>query len=367
MRIGLVAPPFIPVPPVAYGGTELFISHLLHGLVGRGHQVTVYANGQSQVPCRLKWRYFESDWPLTDLAAAHRKNIDHAAWAIKDAEEAVDVLHLQDAVGVPFTRLVRPPVVLTLHHPHEPMLSEMYLQHPDVAYVAISEAQRRREPMPKVAVVHHGVEPSNYAFSSRKQGYLAFLGRIAPCKGAHIACEVARRSGLPLKLAGEVQPAFQEYWRQRVLPYVGHDGIEYVGEADHARKNELLSRARALLFPIDWDEPFGLVMIEAMACGTPVLAFDRGSVPEIVRDGLSGWICRDVAEMAARAIDPAIPAEWCREWVASRFSTERMVDDYLAIYERVMSGRAPVETKDKAAVGGDPNCDPDINDCVPAL
>src|SRR5262245_57725025 len=257
MHIALVAPPFIPVPPLRYGGTELFVAHQAQGLVSRGHEVTVYANGDSRVPCRLKFRYPHSDWPLGDGIASHLKNVDHTAWAIEDAAHSADILHLQDGVGVSLTRFVGTPAVLTLHHPHEPELSTHYMRYPRIQYIAISDAQRRREPMPRMRVIHHGVDVSDYVFNARKGDYLAFLGRMAPCKGAHLACEVARKSGLPLKLAGEIQPLYRDYWEQKVLPFVGHHGVEYVGEADRIIKNELLSRARALLFPIEWDEPFG--------------------------------------------------------------------------------------------------------------
>jgi glycosyltransferase involved in cell wall biosynthesis len=173
---------------------------------------------------------------------------------------------------------------------------------------------------------------------------------MVPCKGAHTAINVARRAGLRLKLAGEVQPMFGDYWREVVLPQVDGDRVQYIGEADGALKNELLSGARALLFPIDWEEPFGLVMIEAMACGTPVLAFGSGSVPEIVRDGVSGWICADVDEMIARAVAPGIPAGPCRSWAEARFSCERMVDGYLDLYDRLRAGdRQPAAVERPAA------------------
>jgi glycosyltransferase involved in cell wall biosynthesis len=214
----------------------------------------------------------------------------------------------------------------------------MYERYPDVAYVAISCAQARKEPMPAVTVVHHGIALDDYQFRDDKEDYVAFLGRMVPCKGAHTAIEVARRAGLRLKLAGEIQPMYAQYWRDEVLPNIDGDRVEYVGEAAHAEKNELLSRARALLFPIDWDEPFGLVMIEAMACGTPVLAFAGGSVEEIVSDGVSGWICSDAGDMAAKAQATAVPPESCRAWVATHFSRERMVDRYVDVYQRARSG-----------------------------
>jgi glycosyltransferase involved in cell wall biosynthesis len=338
MHIGIVAPPFIAVPPAAYGGTELFIADLAAELHARGHRVIVYANGESRLPCELKWRYPVADWPIRDPLAAQLKNADHSAWAVRDAAGEVDILHLNDVVAVPFTRFVDVPALLTVHHPHEPALSAMYAQYPHVEYVAISAAQARREPMPSLHVVHHGLSIDQYTFGERKDGYLAFLGRMAPCKGAHRAIAIARRAGVPLKLAGEIQPPFVDYWEREVRPHVDGRFIEYLGEADRTLKNELLSRAQALLFPIDWDEPFGLVMIEAMACGTPVLAFPRGSVPEIVRHGVSGWLCRTAEEMAARAADPAIAPCSCRAWAVEHFSRGRMAEEYVALYARAQAG-----------------------------
>jgi glycosyltransferase involved in cell wall biosynthesis len=335
MRVAIVAPPFIPVPPIAYGGTELFVAQLAEGLVDQGHTVIVYANGESRVRCEVRWLYPNGDWPPTDPAAAHLRNADHTAWAIRDAAQSADVVHLNDVIGLPFTRFVDVPVVLTIHHPHEPVLSAMYERYPRVGYVAISDAQARREPMTQITVVHHGLRLDDYIFKDAKEGYLAFLGRMVPCKGAHAAIAVARLAGVRLKLAGEVQPMYEQYWRDEVLPHIDGDQIQYLGEADDVLKNELLSGARALLFPIEWQEPFGLVMIEALACGTPVLAFEGGSVAEIVRDGVTGWICRDVAEMATRAMSPGIPPQSCLAWVSRYFSRERMVDQYLDVYRRV--------------------------------
>jgi len=340
MRIAIVSPPFIAVPPKRYGGTELFIAHLAARLHERGQEVTVYGNGESRLPCRVKWRYAADDWPLDDTVRADLKNIDHTAWAMRDAADSADLIHLNDIVGVPLTQFVKTPAVMTLHHPHEPVLSEQYARYPNVDYVAIGAWLAQRETMPKLHVVHHGIPVGSYTFSESKDDFVAFLGRMAPCKGPHLAIEAARRAGVRLKLAGEVQPIFRDYWESQVLPQIDGKQVDYIGEVDHQRKNQLLSRARALLFPIQWEEPFGLVMIEAMACGTPVLAMPGGAVAEIVRDGVNGRICADVEQLAAR-LQASLPASrTCRDFVTQHFSVDRMVDRYLDLYQRVTQRRA---------------------------
>jgi glycosyltransferase involved in cell wall biosynthesis len=255
-------------------------------------------------------------------------------------------VHLNDVVGLPFTMFVDVPTILTIHHPHEPDLTEQYMRYPRTLYVAIANWLARSESMPYLRVIHHGIPVDDYTFSDRKDDYVAFLGRMAPCKGARLAIEAARRAGVRLKLAGEIQPVFQVYWDDHVRAYIDGDRVEYVGEADFAIKNALLSRARALLFPIQWEEPFGLVMIEAMACGTPVLAFRGGAVEEIVRDGVNGWICRDVDDMARRLASPGIAPARCRAAVEERFSVARMADDYVDAYRGAIErarAAAPVE------------------------
>jgi glycosyltransferase involved in cell wall biosynthesis len=338
MRIALIAPPFIEVPPIRYGGTELFIGNLANELQSLGHDVTVYANGDSKVRCRVKWIYPHSEWPLEDPMRPGLKNVDHTAWAMADAAEWADVIHLNDIVGVPFTRFVSTPTVLTIHHPDEPALSEQYARYPDVHYVAIAQWLADRQPMPWVHTVHHGIDPDRYVYSADKDDYVAFLGRMAPAKGPHLAIAAAKKAGVRLKLAGEIQPVFHEYWYEQVLPLIDGDQIEFIGEVDRLRKNALLSRARALLFPIQWEEPFGLVMIEAMACGTPVIALPGGSVREVVRDGVSGWICADVDEMAQRVNDLAIPPSVCHQYMTEHFSVARMAERYISVYDSVLDG-----------------------------
>ena len=183
MRIAVISPPFIEIPPRRYGGTELFIGNLARELFRRGEEVVVYGNGDSSLPVPVRWRYPHSDWPCDSLVRAQLKNADHTAWAVRDALEFADVIHLNDIVGLPFTMFTEVPTVLTIHHPHDPELSDQYLRYPDTLYVAIAQWLRRSEPMPRVQVAHHGIPVSDYTWSDEKDDYVAFLGRMAPCKG----------------------------------------------------------------------------------------------------------------------------------------------------------------------------------------
>ena len=340
MRIALIAPPFIPVPPPRYGGTEMYLAHLARGLRLLGHEPVVYANGESQIEAELRYLFPRSEWPINDPLHSSLKDLVHSSWACRDAIADCDILHLHNAPGLAFSRFIPQPVAYTLHHPWESALAEFYDKFPDAHYIAISRSQAARYGrMRHLNVIRHGLNLEAYRVGEGKREWLAFLGRIAPIKGVHTAIEVARRAGLPLKIAGEIQPIFRQYWEQRIEPHLG-DGIEYVGELGLEGKNELLGKAIALLFPIEWEEPFGLVMLEAMACGAPVLAFPRGAAPEVIEPGVSGWLCRDGEEMARHAAALAIPASACRGWVAEHFSLARMAGDYVAMYTRMLADGA---------------------------
>ena len=322
-----------------YGGTELFIAHLAVGLKKLGHDVVVYANGESTVPVDCRSLYPDSEWPIKGDVHGSLKDINHSAWAVAEAHANCDLLHLNNAPGLVYSRFVSTPFVYTVHHPHEDSLSDFYGYYPGVHYVTISEFQRRHETMPRMATIHHGLNFAKYRVTTQKQPYLAFIGRIAPVKGTHLAIAVARKTGIPLKIAGEIQPMFRSYYETEIEPHIDGKFVQYIGEANLEEKNELLGNALAMLFPIQWDEPFGLVMIEAMACGTPVIAMPGGSVPEIVQDGVSGYVCRDVDEMAARVrqagqIDPTE----IRTYAENTFSIDRMVRQYADVYERILSG-----------------------------
>ncbi len=336
LKIALIAPPFISVPPAEYGGTELFVAQLAEGLRKTGIDVIVYTNGESKVQTERRFLYEKSEWPIKQFERASIKELNHTSWAIKDAVNKCDLIHAQSPQALAFSQFVDRPFVLTLHGPHEQYLSDYYARYPAVRYVCISDAQCRQESLPHLCTIHHGIDLSSYRFTDNKQQYLSFIGRIAPIKGTHIAIDVAKRTGIPLKIAGEVQPAFREYFERKIRPQIDGQLVEYVGPADLEAKNELLGKSMAMLFPIQWNEPFGLVMLEAMACGTPVLALPGGSVPEVIQEGISGHICRSVRDLTNRVKNLSLRPETVRHYVEENFSIEKMVARYVKLYDETL-------------------------------
>ncbi len=342
MRVALISPPFLPVPPTKYGGTELFIAQLAEGLKASGIDVVVYTNGESTVNAEIRWLYKNQQWPLRGEVFDNIEDFNHASWSVNDAAADCDIIHLNNVPALMFTRFIKSSsFVYTVHHVHEDHLSALYRFFPEVEYVTISDFQRERESMPRMRTIRHGIDLRWYRLQTRKREYLSFLGRIAPIKGTHIAIEVAKKAGIPLKIAGEVQPIFRDYFESRIKPHIDGKFIEYVGEAGLEDKNELLGNSLAMLFPIQWNEPFGLVMIEAMACGTPVLAMPGGAVEEVVKDGISGFVCPSVDDVVKRAknlpgmFKPANVRQYCRQY----FSVDRMVADYVALYQQLENER----------------------------
>jgi glycosyltransferase involved in cell wall biosynthesis len=336
VRVAIIAPPFIPVPPKQYGGTELFVAHLALGLVNNGIKPIVYANGESHIPgVEIRWLYSKTDWPPKGEFANVLKDINHSSWAVADAMRDCDLIHMNSGPGLTLSRFATVPWVYTVHHAGEESLREFYQSYPDVHYVFISDAQRRLIPLPNSHTIHHGVDVDLYKVRNGKRKFLAFLGRIAPVKGTHLAIEVAKRSGVPLKIAGEIQPIFRAYYEREVKPHIDGRFIEYVGEVGLDEKNELLGGALALLFPIQWQEPFGLVMIESMACGTPVIALRNGSVPEVVNEGVSGFVCDSMDEMVSAVEQLPFDPATVREYAEDQFSVNTMVNQYAALYREL--------------------------------
>ncbi|HEY6348001.1 MAG TPA: glycosyltransferase family 4 protein [Candidatus Angelobacter sp.] len=337
MKIAIVSPPFIAVPPKKYGGTELFIAELARGLKEKRVEVVLYANGASTAPVETRWIFESEEWPVAGEPEATLKGLIHSAWAVKDALDDADVIHMNSAPGLSFSHFISTPFVYTVHHPLEPGFTDFYRSLPNVNYVTISDFQRRQFSLPRLRTIHHGIDLSHAAVKDHNRSHLAFLGRIAPPKGTHLAIEIARQSGIPLKIAGEIQPLYKKYWEEKVKPHVDGKFIEYVGEVGGDAKRDLLGNAKALLFPIQWNEPFGLVLIEAMAYGTPILAMPGGSVAEIVKEGVSGHIRGSVAELAERAKNLNLDPHQVRAYAEENFSNERMVRDYIQLYSEITS------------------------------
>ena len=347
LRIALVSTPFVAVPPKGYGGTELVVGELAKALTARGAEVVVFATGDSELEGIEVRSYFPTaQWPPD-------RDVErlHATWAIRDASRdprGFDVVHVNSPGAVEVARLSPYPVVCTLHHEAVAELTELYRRAPQVKLVAISRSQARQEPAKVSAVVHHGLDPARFP-PMPDQGYLLFLGRYDRVKGAAQAIEVAHRAGVPLVMAGA--PHQREYYDAEVKPLIQKHGVLEVGPVTGARKAALIARARALLFPIQWEEPFGLVMIEAMLSGVPVLATARGAAPEVIEDGITGVLCDDPAEMvaAARIAEKFFDRKKIRELAQQRWSADRMARDYLQLYQGMQVERLLDEEQETAA------------------
>jgi glycosyltransferase involved in cell wall biosynthesis len=342
MRIAMISTPFVAVPPRSYGGTELVVSALVEELHARGHDVTLFATGDSHTRARLGALYETAQWPpdvLTDLA--------HASWALGQvADASFDVVHVHSAVALAMARLLPGlPFVYTLHHERDEALSAFYRHCPHAVYVAISADQARREiPLPSLEVIHHGLDPAAYACADRPGDYVCFVGRFAEVKGPHTAIDAAALAGVPIRVAGEVHPPDRAFAERELQPRLARPHVTMLGAVDAAAKRQLLRDARALLAPIAWHEPFGLILIEAMLSGCPVVAFGRGSVPELVEEGVTGFVVQTVEAMA-RLIRPDGPLDRfdrrrCRARAVERFSRARMITDYERCYARAVAAHA---------------------------
>jgi glycosyltransferase involved in cell wall biosynthesis len=345
MKIAQVSPIFERVPPAAYGGTERVVSYLTEELVKQGHDVTLFASGDSTTRAQLV--------SVTDKSI--RLDPQRQDWLIylmmmldqvSELAAAFDVVHFHtDFVHFPIAKLLNTAHITTLHGRLDfPELVPFYKHFSKMPLVSISNSQRA--PLPDVlwtGTVYHGLPSEMYTFQPEAGDYFAFIGRISPEKGVDRAIDIALQCGVPLYIAAKVDHLDQAYFNQQIKPLLEHSLIEYVGEIADREKHELLGHARALLFPIDWPEPFGLVLIEAFSCGTPVIAYRHGAVPEIMEDGVTGFIVtnQEQAVQAAQRID-IIDRKRCREVFDRRFSVERMAENYLALYRRVMNSESPL-------------------------
>jgi glycosyltransferase involved in cell wall biosynthesis len=350
MRIAQLAPTYERVPPRTYGGTELIVHLVTEELVARGHDVTLFASGDSATAATLRsvtprpMRYGEAS--PSGIAHAEYLHLANAQAALRAAEaEGFDLVHSHAGIeGLVLGATARVPVVSTMHNPFVPETQTIWEAYPWFHH-AVSEASAATFPSAgALPPIHHGIDVGSFRFEPEPtEGYLLFLGRFNRAKGADRAIAAALGAGRRLLLAGKVDPADAEYMEAAVEPLVDGDRIRLLGEVDGPAKRDLLAGADALLFPIDWDEPFGLVMIEALSAGTPVIAFRRASVPEIIEDGRTGFVVDDADAMVG-AIDRIgeIDRRVCRSVAEERFSVRRMVDDveamYRSILERVAAG-----------------------------
>jgi glycosyltransferase involved in cell wall biosynthesis len=340
MRIAMISTPFVSTPPRDYGGTELVIHELTEGLVERGHEVTIFATGDSVTTAELRYLYPEAQWPPDSLI-----DLNHVSWAMQQvvAQGPFDVVHGHSAVALACARLApEMPLVYTLHHERVEQFCSFYRAFPEAHYIAISHDQHQREtPLPHCDVVHHGLDARKYEWVSTAADYVCSIGRLSRVKGPHTAIDCATRAGVPIRVAGDVHPpdrawADSELEQRLALPHVTP-----LGAIGHDVKAPLLRDARALLMPIEWNEPFGLIMIEAMLSGCPVVAFDRGSVREIVQDGVTGFIASSADHMVELIRPGGVLDRFdrarCRDRAVEAFSRERMVREHERVYQRVMA------------------------------
>jgi glycosyltransferase involved in cell wall biosynthesis len=335
MKIAQVAPLAEPVPPELYGGTERVVSLLTEELVRRGHEVTLFASGDSETDARLVAVTREA-LRLSPEDVDPNVHLMLELGQVFEGADQFDVIHSHvDFFALPFARLVDTPVVTTLHGRLDlPGLPAIYEEHDTAPLVSISDNQR--EPLPDanwVATVYNGTDLQNLTFNEEGGDYFAFVGRICPEKNIEGAIWIARRTGIPLRIAAKIDPIDAEYHETVIKPLIDGRQVEYVGELGNGDKDAFMGSARALLFPVDWPEPFGLAMTEAMACGTPVLALRRGSVPEVVEDGVTGFVRETEEDLADVAQEVTrLSRRACRERVEQRFSVGVMTDGYEAVY-----------------------------------
>lgn len=340
MKIAQIAPLYEAVPPLLYGGTERVVSYLTEELVSQGHEVTLFASGDSLTSARLAScckKALRLDSSCVDPIPHHLLMLEQ----LYDMSREFDVLHFHiDYLHFPLSRLHRAVHLTTLHGRLDIAdLVPLYREFTDLPVVSISDAQRR--PLSWInwrGTVYHGLPPDLLAFNEKGGDYLAFLGRISPEKGVEAAIDIARRSGIALKIAAKVDKVDVPYYETEIKPLLDGPLVEFLGEIGEKDKQEFLGNALSLLFPIRWEEPFGLVMIESMACGTPVIAFNRGSVAEVIGDGVSGFVVDDVDQaVRAAALVGGLSRAGCRKYFEERFVAARMASDYLALYRELVA------------------------------
>jgi glycosyltransferase involved in cell wall biosynthesis len=337
MRIAQIAPPWIPVPPQTYGGTELIISWLCDELVKRGHEVWLFATGDSKTKARLV-----PVWPSSLWRANLRT--PHAVFSLMyqkllEMQDQFDIIHDHcEFYTCPYSKFLKPPIITTLHHPLTEETITLYKKFPNVNFVAISKNQRKQGPgINIVKTIYNGIPLDKYPLNEKPKDYLLWLSRIGPDKGIAEAIDIAKLSGQKLIISGNILPQYADYFEFRIKPLIDGKKIQFVGASDFPKKVELFRNAKAFLFPVKRPEPFGLVVIEAMACGTPVIAFKQGSMPELIKDGETGFLVDSIEEAvsALKKIEE-IKRENCRSWVKENFSLRKMVNRYEKLYKKIL-------------------------------
>lgn len=340
MRIAQVTPLWERVPPPAYGGIELVVSLLTDELVRRGHEVTLFATGDSITLAKLESvhpRAIRTDPSVKEYQIYESMQLGH----VYQRTHEFDIIHSHMGFpALPYAQFVKTPTVHTLHGVFTSDNEKLYSYARSQPYVSISNAQRKPElGLNYVATVYNGIDVDSYKFYAEpnEPPYLAFLGRLSPEKGPHHAIEIAKRTGMTLKMAGKIDIVDREFYDEILAPQIDGEQIQYLGEANHVQKNTLMGGAVATLFPITWKEPFGLVMVESMASGTPVIGMNLGSAPEVIRDGKSGFLCETIEEcVAALERVKDIDRADCRQHVIDHFSVQRMADGYEAVYRELI-------------------------------
>jgi len=342
MRIAQVAPLWERVPPPAYGGIELVVGLLTDELVRRGHEVTLFASGDSISLAKLESvhpRALRLDPTIKEYNIYEMLQLSR----VYEQVEEFDIIHSHMGyAALPYAKLVKTPTVHTLHGIFTHDNEKMFKYAKNQPYVSISDAQREpRLDLNCVATVYNGIDVSSYEYYAQpdNQPYLAFLGRLSPEKGPHLAIAIAKQTGWNLKMAGKVDVVDVEYFEKEIKPHLDGKQIEYLGEANHAQKNALMGGAVATLFPITWREPFGLVMVESMAAGTPVIAMKLGSTEEVIAHGKTGYLCHSFEECVSAVSKVAeLDRHACRDHVWNRFSAQKMTDGYEAVYRKILAG-----------------------------
>ncbi|MEO5971103.1 MAG: glycosyltransferase family 4 protein [Bdellovibrionia bacterium] len=344
MRVAILAPLFESVPPVLYGGTERVVANLCRGLTQANIEVVLFASGDSTAEGELV-PVIEEAFRLKkvlvrDPHAYHFKMLEMVA---KQAED-FDIIHNNnDYWMLPLARMTSTPLITTMHGRLDLVdMPEAFYGSLNSQFISISDSQRLPMSLPWIKTIYHGIDVDRFQFYPNSGGYLAFLGRISSEKRPEWAIEIAKRSGIPLKIAAKIEAGLgQEYYDAFVKPHVDNRFIEYIGEISESEKSEFLGNSLATVFPVDWPEPFGLVMIESLACGTPVLARPCGSVPELLKDGITGYCDMNIEVLADKVKNiSAIDRKGCRAWVESKFSLQRMTEDYIHVYRHVAAQRA---------------------------